>query len=162
MQRRFRTLAAGLAGLLRIVAGIALFGMIGATVADILCRHLLGFSLRGVVDGVEFLFAWMTFLGFAAAFFTGAHISVDVIDLALSPRARRALRLANGLVAAVVMGCLTWIAVTELLDKYDWGDRTIDLKIPLTWFWGAVVLGFGLSVVAILAGLCLPAAEERP
>lgn len=162
MQGRFSHVMRALFLVLQIVAGIALFGMIGATIADILCRHFLGFSVGGVVEGVEFLFVWLVFLGFAIAFFTGAHVCVDIIDMALSPRARRALQFVNSLVAIAVLGVLTWLSWGELLDKYDWGDRTIDLKIPLTWYWGAVVLGFALSVLAVVVSVFAKPAGDRP
>ncbi|MCV0394939.1 MAG: TRAP transporter small permease [Rhizobiaceae bacterium] len=153
-------IARPLIAVLRILAGAGLVAMIVMTIVDVIGRGLLGTPLSGVVDMVEFAMAWTTFLGFALAFAGGAHIGLEAVDGVVSERTLTVLRMMARIVSAAVMACMAWLGWTEFLDKLDWGDRTIDLNIPLTWYWAAVVTGFALSAVFVLFGITMRTGGE--
>ena len=134
---------------LLIAARITLVAMCVATLADIVGRHLLGLPIPGIIELAELALVWSAFAGVAAAFWTGAHIGVELIELFVSRRGLAIIGLANTLIVAVLMTWLAWLAVTEFLDTLSWGDRTNDLAIPYTWFWAAVVAGYAASVVLL-------------
>jgi TRAP-type C4-dicarboxylate transport system permease small subunit len=162
---RLRILVDRLIWPFRVVAGLALLWMMAVTVADVIGRHAFNAPIAGVVDMVEFTLVWCVFIGFAVAFASGAHISVDIIDSFIPPRALSVLMLLNGLVAAAIVTLLARLAVIQFFDKLDWGDSSIDLNIPLTWHWTAIALGYGVSLVVIVllsAGILAETVEKKP
>jgi TRAP-type C4-dicarboxylate transport system permease small subunit len=134
---------------LRIAARIAVVAMCIVTLADIAGRHLLGLPVPGIVDLAELALVWSAFAGIAVAFWTGTHVGVELIGLVVSRRVLRVIDLANALIVFGVMTLLAVLAVAEFLDKLSWGDRTTDLALPYTWFWGAVVVGYGASTILV-------------
>ncbi|XWN34397.1 MAG: TRAP transporter small permease [Devosia sp.] len=141
------------------IAGLALMVMMGATVVDVVGRHLFNAPLSGVVEVVEFTMVWCTFAGIAAAAFLGAHIAVDLIDTVAGPALSAAVHVVAGLCATGVMGVLAWLSWRELLDAIDWGDTTVDLGIPHTFYWTAIFAGFALG--AVLWGARVLLVRER-
>jgi TRAP-type C4-dicarboxylate transport system permease small subunit len=142
----------GVALVLRVIAGAALCTMVLVTIADVIGRHLLGKSLGGVVEMVEFAQVWLVFPGIALAYAAGTHVTLDLIDAVLSARGLRWVAGAARAAAALIMAGMAWLAWLELLDKREMGDVTIDLKIPSTWEWAAVTLGFALAALLALRG----------
>ncbi|HMB72343.1 MAG TPA: TRAP transporter small permease [Gammaproteobacteria bacterium] len=132
-----------------IAARITIIAMCVTTLADIAGRHLLGLPIPGIIELAELALVWSAFAGIAAAFWTGAHVGVELIELFVSRTGLAVIRLVNTLIVLALMACLAWLAVTEFLDTLTWGDRTTVLAIPYTWFWAAVVVGYTASVVLL-------------
>lgn len=134
-----------------LAARISVIAMCLATLADIASRHLLGYSVAGIVEWVELALVWSAFTGIAIAFWTGAHVSVELIESVAPGRVVAVLDMAKALIVLAVVTGLAGLAVAELLDKLHWGDRTIDLGLPYTWFWGAVVVGYAAAALLLAA-----------
>jgi TRAP-type C4-dicarboxylate transport system permease small subunit len=134
---------------LLIAARAAIVAMCVATLADIIGRQMLGLPIPGIIELVEFTLVWSAFAGIAAAFWTGAHVGVELIEIFVSRRGLAVIELATAVIVLLLMTWLAWLAVTEFLDTLNWGDRTNDLAIPYTWFWAAVVVGYAASVVLL-------------
>jgi TRAP-type C4-dicarboxylate transport system permease small subunit len=148
-----RILALG-SGLVRVFAAICLVAMMLTTVADIVGRHVFSAPIPGTVDLVELALVYLVFLGIALVFLAREHIVVDVLEAAI-PRwlvgwlDRAALWLSTLLLLTLCYAM--WI---PFQDTWVFGDRTMDLRIPLVWHWLAIWLGIGLSTL-ILAGRLL-------
>lgn len=134
---------------LLIAARVAIVALCVATLADITGRHLLGLPVPGIIELAELALVWSAFAGIAVAFWTGAHVGVELIELFVSRRGLAIVELVNTWVVLALMTWLAWLAVTEFVDTLSWGDRTNDLAIPYTWFWAAVVVGYAASVVLL-------------
>lgn len=132
-----------------IAARITVVAMCLTTLADIVGRHVLGLPIPGIIELAELALVWSAFAGIAVAFWTGAHVGVELIELFVSPRRLAFVRLVNTSIVLILMAWLAWLAVAELLDTLTWGDRTTVLAIPYTWFWAAVVVGYTASVVLL-------------
>lgn len=132
-----------------MIARIALVVMCVLTLADIVGRHLFELPVPGIIELAELALVWTAFAGIAAAFWTGAHVGVELIELLVSRRAMAVIGLVNTLIMLVVVAGLTWLAVVEFRDTLDFGDRTTDLSIPYTWYWIAVIIGYAASVVIL-------------
>lgn len=153
LDRLWGTLEKGLSGGLFSIGRVALAIMLLVTIADILGRTLLGSPIGGVVDVVELSQAFLIFAGIALCFRAGSHIAVDIVELVAAPRLLKMLNFINAAVALAVLALLVRLAVIEFLDKLEWGDRTVDLRIPLTWYWAPVVVFFAISLVYALTRL---------
>jgi TRAP-type C4-dicarboxylate transport system permease small subunit len=136
--------------LCHFVAGAAILTMVVITFADVLGRSLLNHPIVGVVDAVGFCVMWATMMGIALAWSERAHIVVDILDLTGWPRFITWLDLLTRVVGIVVMPLLVWLAYVQFKDSVDFGDTTPELRLPLSWYWVAVLLGFGLSAVFLL------------
>ena len=81
------------------------------TFANVVARYVFNSNILWALELTVYLFAWMVLLGASYAVKVGAHLGVDVIINAVSPRLRRIL----GLISVTV--CL---AFAFLLLKGSW------------------------------------------
>lgn len=132
------------------IARIAIVAICLVTLVDIVGRQL-GLPVPGIVELAELALVWAAFAGIAVAFLTGAHVSVELIELLASRRLLAFIEAANALIAFCVICLLMLLGVSEFIDKLDWGDRTMDLGLPQTWYWAAVVVGYAAAVVLVVA-----------
>ncbi len=135
------------------LVAIAIAAMIAITLVDVVARGLFNRPIVGVVDVIELSMIWLTMLGIALAWAERAHIVVDIIDTVVSPRIVRRLDQGARLVTAAVMGYLAWLAVPLLEGVADFGDTTMNLRLPLTWFWAAIIFGYGVSCLVLIGSL---------
>ena len=81
------------------------------TFANVVARYVFNSNILWALELTVYLFAWMVLLGASYAVKVGAHLGVDVVINAVSPRLRRTL----GLISVAV--CL---AFAFLLLKGSW------------------------------------------
>lgn len=132
---------------LLLLARGSVIAMCLVTMADVIGRHFLGLAVPGIVELVELALVWSAFAGIAVAFWTGAHVSVDLIELLASRRVMAVTGLVNAMIVLAVAAWLARLAVGEFLDELEWGDRTADLSLPYAWYWAAVVVGYAAAAV---------------
>ncbi len=117
------------------------------TFAQVIARYVFDYSFTWALELVQFLFAWLIFLGMAYGVRVGSHIGVDALVKSLGPRAARAC----GALAAAC--CIAYSAILFIggwlyVDKmYMIGIEAQDLPIQ-QWIPRAVLpLGFGILVL---------------
>jgi len=147
---------------LMIAARIAVVAMCVATLADIVGRHVFGLPIPGIIEVAELALVWTAFAGIAAAFRTGTHVSVELIELLVSRRVLAVVELVTTLIVIALMAWLAWLGIAEFLDTMTWGDRTSDLGIPYTWYWAAVVVGYSACVVLLAVRVSALWRQRRP
>ncbi len=143
-------------------ARVAVLAMIAVTVADVVGRRFLGISVSGVVEIVEFALIWSAFLGIAIGFAVGGHIRLDLADHLLGAPVLRVLDALSTAALVALLAWLTSLAVEEFMAKLEWEDRTVDLGIPLTWYWAAIVCGYALSTAILAVMLVRPGIRAGP
>jgi TRAP-type C4-dicarboxylate transport system permease small subunit len=141
----------GLAALLAALAVLCLGFMMLITVADVVLRTLdPNWRIFGMLDYVEFSLAWLIFLAIPIAVLERRMIAVDVVDTVARPGVRRAIR---GLAMLLMLGAFGLLAsqiVAPALDMREWGETTLDLRLPKFWYWLAIWTGVGAAIVATL------------
>ncbi len=153
---------------LTLVAATALALMMLITVADIVLRNLFSLPILGTYDLVETMMVFVVFLGIGEAFLNDGHITVDVIDHAVSPRTVALLKLLALAASAIFLGVLLRYMLVPAWDAYVFGDRKPDLPIPLIALWVPCLVGIASAFVAVLfklgaglkAGLPHPSAKQ--
>lgn len=143
MKRIFGTLESALL----IIGGVSVMAMLVITVVDIVLRNLANSPVPGVVDLVEFSLAISIFAGIAVVFWRGAHLAVDLLEVVFKRSILRIMADANGVIAVLVNALLAWLCYLRFVDALEWGDATVDLGIPLAWFWVSPLVGFSLGAV---------------
>ena len=101
------------------------------------------------------------FHGMAAGFLRRQNIVIDVFDTFLSEWMLRLLiRLADVLSIACLL-LVAWAMLTPALQAYDYGDRKIELNLPIYILWIAAFAGIaGTLLCAVGAALTRPARSE--
>jgi TRAP-type transport system small permease protein len=143
------------------LAALALVLMMLITTADVVLRYTLNRPIRGSYDLVECMLVVFVFHGMAAGFLRRQNIVIDVLDTFLSERMLRVLiRLADVLSIACLL-LVGWAMTTPALQAYNYGDRKIELNLPIYILWIAAFAGIaGTLVCAIGAALTPPAKSE--
>ena len=132
--------------------GIAcLIGVIGIVVTDIVLRRSLGYTVVGTVDLTQLCVMAAAFWSIPYAFMRNAHVKVDLVT---DPLPRRGRALLDGLAALTgfaVLTLLLWMSWDQALLRWQYGDQSQDLGIPMIIYWLFLLSGFVLAAVATLA-----------
>lgn len=138
------------AGLLRWLEDGLLVGlfvlMVGTAVSQILMRNLLG---GGIVWGeilVRILVLWIGLVGAMVASRKGKHISIDVLNRYLPPRAKGIAKAGVELFTALVCAIAAFYSLRFVLVDFDDGGRAF-AQVPV-WLCESVI-PVAFSVIAL-------------
>ncbi|MEW5424351.1 TRAP transporter small permease [Amorphus sp. 3PC139-8] len=135
----------GLAGVATLIVAIVL------TCADILWRRLVGGAFIDTFDITKLCLVSAASLSIPYGFTQGAHITVDLLASRFPAGVRAALDIVISIVSAVLLGFLLWLSWKAAALHYAYGDTTLNLRLPMVWYWAIFIAGLGLSVLAALA-----------
>ena len=142
------TILTRLLATLRVIATVALLAMMLVTIIDVTMRSVLGELVLGAVELVQLALVAAVYLALPETLLRGEHITVDVVDQALSPAALRRLRRIAAIATALLVAALAWRTIPPALDTLEIGDLTTDLGISLVWYWLPLVVGAVAGAVA--------------
>ncbi len=130
--------------LLGFAAGLALFGMMALTFADVIGRKLFDASIPGSVELTELLMLAVIFAAMPLTSLHGEHVIFDLLDRALPDGLKRVQhRIANLACTALLLGA-AWLVHGRALRLADGGDTTAQLTLPLAPFTHAASVNSGL------------------
>ncbi len=121
------------------VAGIALVVLVAAVCWGVVTRYVTATSAAWTGDVTSVAFAWLIFVGSAAAFKYGAHMSVDIFWRRLPPCARRYFGATIDAVILVFLAYATWLGIGFCLASMD--DPLPILRWPRAVLYAALVVG---------------------
>ena len=132
------------------VAAVFLLAMVGINMIDVGLRSGFNAPIFGTYEIVELFLAAVAFLAIPEAFFRGQHITIELIDQLVPPRAVEILR-ATGLAACVVfLGLLAFHMIQPAVDFVEFEEVTPDLQYPMIWKAGFVLAGVTFSFLAVV------------
>lgn len=132
------------------VAAVFLLAMVGINVVDVGLRSGFNAPIFGTYEIVELFLAAVAFLAIPEAFFRGQHITIELVDQVVPPRAVAFLR-ATGLAACVVfLGLLAYHMIQPAIDFVEFEEVTPDLQYPMIWKAGFVLAGVTFSFLAVV------------
>ena len=122
-----------------VVAGAALVVVIISTCWGVVTRYITAqpAAWTGEVAGIAF--AWLIFVGAAAGFKYGMHVTIDMLVALLPQALRRLLMAAADLLVLAFLAMLLVLAVEFSIDAWD--DPTSVLRLPRTVTYASVVVG---------------------
>lgn len=115
------------------------------TALNVGLRDLLSVQIPDWFDGSRMLQGIALFWGFALATYYGSHICVDVVWEHVSPRGRRRLDLAATALTLLFLVPLSWMVWVKVGGTGTQG--TMDLRLPLVWFYAVAAVGSTVAVV---------------
>ena len=136
--------AFGYIGIAALIVAIAL------TCADIVWRRVVGGAFMDINDITKLCLVTAASWSIPYGFIHGTHVSVDLLAERFRPSVQLALEAAISLVAAALLGFLLWLSWEAAQLRYLYGDTSPNLKIPMILYWGILLSGLGLAVVATL------------
>lgn len=134
-----------LAGISTLLVAIVL------TCADILWRRIVGGAFVDTFDLTKLCLVAAASLSIPYGFTLGSHITVDLLADKFPAGVRTVLDVVVALVGAALLGFLFWLTWKGAMLHYAYGDTTQNLRIPVVWYWGLLLVGLGLAVLASLA-----------
>jgi TRAP-type C4-dicarboxylate transport system permease small subunit len=135
---------------LGLIAGAALFGMMGLTFADVIGRKLFAASIPGSVELTELLMLAVIFAALPLTSLKGEHVLFDLLDPMLPAGLRKwQHRLAN-LACAALLGAAAWLVETRALRTGGQGDITAQLEISIAPFQHATAVMLLLTALVHL------------
>jgi TRAP-type C4-dicarboxylate transport system permease small subunit len=134
-----------------IVSGIALLIVILGVCYGVISRYAFNRSATWANELATITFTWVVFLGASAAFKRKLHIGIDLLVKSVPPTLRTGLEILANMIILVFIGYMTVMGVIFSLQAYK--QPTSVLRIPNTYVYLAVPVGFGLMLVYELAYL---------
>lgn len=128
----------------------ALIVTIALTVADIVWRRVVGGAFMDINDITKLCLVAAASWSIPYGFVHGTHVTVDLVAEHFPPGLRMALEVAISLTAAALLGFLLWLSWEAAQLRYLYGDVSPNLRIPMILYWGILLSGLVLAVIATL------------
>ncbi|MGP3699313.1 TRAP transporter small permease [Rhodobacter sp. NSM] len=130
------------------------------TAAAVFARYVLGMPIAWTEEVSGLLMIWIVMVGAIACEANRQHLTIDLIESALSPRLNRALSTLIGLASVGLLTFMSWQAWA--LSQTTAFKKTQILSI--SWFWLdlAVVVGAAGTALVMAWRLIRPDASARP
>jgi TRAP-type C4-dicarboxylate transport system permease small subunit len=132
------------------VASVGMLLLMLVTVVDVFLRFLFNSPLRGSYELVECLLVVVITFGMPATFLKRQNIAIDIIDTFLPPAAVRALIRLSDALTVICLVFVTWTMITPALQAYNYGDRKLDLQLPLYVLWIVAFVGMAGAIACAL------------
>jgi TRAP-type C4-dicarboxylate transport system permease small subunit len=126
----------------------ALLAAFAVMATQIFLRYVLNDSLIWSEEAARYLLIAIAFLGCATGIRKRCHIRIDIIDLVLPPRARRALGIAIDLLVLFYLGYVAWLAI-EIIPILG-GQPSTAMRMPMAIPYGVIAFGFALGGLRML------------
>jgi TRAP-type C4-dicarboxylate transport system permease small subunit len=127
---------------------IALMGTMAVLVfANVVSRYVFNASMIWVEELTQYQMIWITYLGAGLALREGRHVAIDLLEEALAPRWRRALRTGLGVLLLAFLATLAVLGVR--IAQFAWDQETPVLQIS------AGIPYLGIPIGAAVCGLHL-------
>jgi TRAP-type C4-dicarboxylate transport system permease small subunit len=140
------------------LAALALVLMMLVTVVDVFLRYTFNRPVRGSYDFVEAMLVVFVFHGMAACFFGRANIVIDVVDTFVGERIVAALIRLSDFLSVAALVVLAWAMTGPARQAFDYGDRKLELDLPLYVLWIVALLGIAGTILCALGVLVARAA----
>nr|WP_321457937.1 TRAP transporter small permease [uncultured Cohaesibacter sp.] len=135
--------------LLWIIASL-MFIMMGLTFTQVVARYLMHHSLSWSEEVGRYVFVWISFLGLAAAFRSGAHVALDILSDMLTPLPQRVLKIINTCFIFVLAIALLLGGIA--LMKFGMNQRSPALDLPMYFVYVVIpISGVALGYFALRA-----------
>ena len=149
---RFGGVDRALGWLTEIPAALLVVAEIAILFAGVVSRYVFNKPLRISYDLVESMLVIYVFHGISSVFLARRNIVIDVIDSLVSPRVLRALAATADLVSILCLLLFLWGMVQPATQAFQYGDRKLELGLPLYVLWGFALAGLlGTLACALFA-----------
>jgi TRAP-type C4-dicarboxylate transport system permease small subunit len=147
------------------LAGMALVVMMLVTVVDVFLRYAFNAPIRGSYDLVEVTLVLFVFHGMSTAFLQRKSIVIDLVDTFAGRRIVAVLIRFSDVLSIVALGLFAWAMLGPALQAYEYGDRKLELNMPIYWLWVVALAGMAGTILcafgALLGRAAVPGGDPR-
>jgi TRAP-type C4-dicarboxylate transport system permease small subunit len=140
-----------IAGAQLLVAMAALLTMGAVTVADVFLKYVFSRPIAGAYDLVECLLPVVVFYGLPTTLLRRQSIVIDLVDHAVRPAWIKILKAVSDIVVLALLIAIALAFLSPARAAFDYGDRKIELGLPLWVVWTVVLIGICGAIVAAVA-----------
>jgi len=158
---RLRTVARAVASLQTRLAMAAAAIIVVSTTADVVMRYGFGKPIHGAYDVVECMLALFVFHGLSAVFLDRGNITIDLVDHIVGQGPRRGLVRLSDVVSIAALGLIFWAMISPALQAYDYGDRKLELGLPLWIVWTFALTGLAGTILSAIGALVTDPGEAH-
>jgi TRAP-type C4-dicarboxylate transport system permease small subunit len=115
---------------LGVIACVLLFAMMLLTFIDVGGRYLFSAPLPAAYELISLIMPGIIFCALPHVCRTSGHVTIDLLDSFMSPRAERVQRFATSLVSAGALGFIAWRLYAISVDQKRFGQVTDELYLP--------------------------------
>lgn len=133
------------------LAAVALITMMLGTVLDVFFRYAFNKPLRISYDLVESMLVIYVFHGISSIFLARRNIVIDVIDALVGPRVLRVLAVCADIVSVLCLVLFLWGMFEPATQAYQYGDRKLELGVPLYVLWAFALAGLLGTLICTVA-----------
>lgn len=144
---------AGLARLTAIAGGLVLTVLVVLIVVSVIGRSLIWAGLGPILGDYELVEAGIGFAIFAFmpwAHFMRGHAVVAIFTDLAGPRFNAWLLVVCDALMLALAAFLTWRHALGTIDKFNYGETTLLLRMPLWWSYAAGLIGAGVFIVVAI------------
>jgi TRAP-type C4-dicarboxylate transport system permease small subunit len=133
------------------VAALSLLLIALLTSGNVLLRYMFSMQIPDWFDGSRMLQGIALFWGIALATYYGTHIAVDLLWESLPAAGKRRVDLIATAVTTAFLTPMAWMIWVKVAGTGSQG--TMDLRLPLQWFYAAGAVGASMAALLALARL---------
>lgn len=138
----------GLDTLAGSTVALALLLMMMLTAIDVFGRYFLNRPIAAALELTESLMAITIFAAFPLVSARGGHITVDLFETLVGPRASRYLDAVVQFICAGAIGILAWRMFERAFQLMGYGETSAVLRYPI---WPtAAIISFGCAVSVLI------------
>jgi TRAP-type C4-dicarboxylate transport system permease small subunit len=140
------------------VAMSALICMGTVTALDVFFKFAFNRPIAGAYDVVESLLPVVIFNGLPATLLRRKNVVIDLIDHLITLNQAKVLIKVVDVVVVAVLALIVYAMIQPAYQAFEYGDRKIELGLPIVVIWGATLLGM-LGAIASSIVVLLQKAE---
>jgi TRAP-type transport system small permease protein len=140
--RTFRIIDLGLL----TVANLSLLAILGTICWTVWMRYVMRSPVTWSEDITSTSFAWFIFIAMAAVHYRRGHVGIDVFTSLLPPGGQRAVAVIAEAFLVLFCAYSGWLCLLQAIASWDTAETSI-LRIPITFFFVAMLLGFWLMAL---------------
>jgi TRAP-type C4-dicarboxylate transport system permease small subunit len=133
------------------VAALSLLLIAVLTASNVALRYAFSMQIPDWFDGARMLQGIALFWGIALATYYGSHIAVDLVWEHLGLAGRRWVDLLATSISLAFLTPLAWMVWVKVAGTGSQG--TMDLRLPLQWFYSVAAVGACVAALLALARL---------
>lgn len=137
-----------------LVGGLLLFAIMTLVSVAVFYRYWLNDPILGDTELVEIGMSLVVMMAMPYVTLRGEHIRVDILDPFLGGYGRYLGDVFARLISCFVLYLLIRKTWAKTLDAHEYNDVTNMIEIPVWIAYGAITVGFGLTLL-VLAGQLL-------
>lgn len=136
-----------------LIGGLILFAVMLLVSVAVFYRYQLNNPILGDTELVQIGMSLVVMMAMPWVTLRGEHIRVDILDQTIGNYGRFTGDLFARVVSCFVLFLLVSKTWAKTLDAHEYGDVTNMIEIPVWIAYGAITIGFGLSIAVLAAQL---------